>query len=86
MEEKLVIKGIDKLSTATKLIELKDKNGDVVDRQFITKVSFEAELAPGASTPLHHMLAAGARIDVIMGSAQSVFAAEHSEGVFAEPK
>lgn len=85
MEVKVMVQDIKKLKTATEVQEEKDKEtGEVIDRHLVTKLSFEAEIAPGELANIHHLLAAEFPVCVLIGSSQQVMPLGEKEGVFAE--
>lgn len=84
MEVKVGIKGIENLKTTTAVKEEKDKEGEVIDRRLITKVQFEAEIAPADLANVHRLLAGGASVHVVIGSPQAIMEVLEKEPAFSE--
>jgi len=77
MEVKVVIRNIENLKTSTGIKEEKE-NGEVVGSRLITKVQFEAEIAPHELADVHRLLANRHSVSVVMGSRQGVLDLEPS--------
>ena len=60
MEVKVIIKGIDNLKTSTGVKVEKDKEGDIIDQELITRVQFEAAIDPSSLANVHRLMAAQA--------------------------
>jgi len=63
---------ITKMKAGTKIEEVKDKNGDVVERKIITTVAFETEGVPDWLPKVLHFQANGNIVSVMIYSEQSV--------------
>jgi hypothetical protein len=83
VEVKVRIKSIEKLKTRTEIREEKDKDGEVVDKRLVTKITFESEIGPQELSNVHRLLAADATVDVVIGSPQAVMEVMEKEGAFA---
>jgi len=84
MEVKVEIRNIENLKTSTGVKEEKDKEGEVIDRRLITKVQFEAEVAPTALSNVHRLLASESPVHVVIGSPQAIMEVLEKEPAFAE--
>jgi hypothetical protein len=84
MEVKVIIRNISKLKTTTAMVEEKDKDGEIVDRRLVTKITFEAEVGPQELMNVHRLLAVESPVSVVIGSPQSVMTVMEEEGAFAE--
>jgi len=68
-EQKIEVSGVDEIKTSTAIRKIMVK-GEEVDRQLVTKVSFEGDLDPADVAQIHRLLKSGAQINVSIWSPQ----------------
>jgi len=68
-EQKIEIAGVDNIKTQTVIRKIMDK-GEEIDRELITRVTFEGELDPSDIAQIHRLLKAGAGISISIWSPQ----------------
>ena len=68
-EQKIEIKDIDNIKTAIVIRKIMDK-GEVIDRELVTKVTFEGEIDPGDIAQIHRLLKTGHSVNVSLWSPQ----------------
>jgi hypothetical protein len=83
----VMLRDIEKLTTATnatKAEETKDKDGNLLDRRIITKVSFECEAEADQFADLHRLLVAGCPVYVVIASPQAMMNVDPVTGEIKE--
>ena len=68
-ELKIEIAGVDNIKTQTVIRKIMDK-GEEIDRELVTKVTFEGELEPADIAQIHRLLKSGAGINISIWSPQ----------------
>lgn len=68
-EQKIEIKGVDNVGTRTAIQKVMLK-GEEVDRQLVTRVTFEGELDPQDIAQIHRLLKAGHPLNIDIYSPQ----------------
>ena len=84
MEVKVIIREISKLKTTTGIKEEVDKDGEVVDRRLVTKITFEAEIGPQELSNVHRLLDDESPVYAMIGSPQAIMQVFEKEGAVAE--
>ena len=69
------IKGVDEFKTSTAIRKIMSK-GEEVDRELVTKVTFEGDLDPADVAQIHRLLKSGAEVNVSIWSPQLSMALE----------
>ncbi len=68
-EQKIEITGINNIKTATIIRKIMDK-GEEIDRQLVTRMTFEGELDPTDIAQIHRLLKSGVDINISIWSPQ----------------
>lgn len=84
MEVRVEIRNIENLKTSTGVKVEKDKDGVETSRKLMTKIQFEAEIAPDDLAYVHRLLGGEAAVHVVIGSPQAVMEVMEQDHAFAE--
>jgi len=68
-EQQIEIAGVDSIKTQTVIRKIMEE-GEEIDRQLVTKVTFEGELDPADIAQIHRLLKSGAGINIFIRSPQ----------------